>query len=101
VTLDLPRNPGNYVAAQAARDSAGRPVVVVQNRAGVPLASIVVTPVIVNSAGQILSQGRAVTIRGPLQAGAQVSADAGLGALTPEQLQALRVRVDSAQIAQQ
>jgi predicted Zn-dependent protease len=98
--LDLPRNPGNYVAAQVARDGQGRPVMVVQNRAPVAVGSIVVTPVQINSAGQIVTQGRAVNVRGPLASGAQIAADAGLGALTPEQLAAVRFRVDSARVAQ-
>jgi hypothetical protein len=41
-----------------------------------------------------------VNIRGPLQSGAQVAADAGLASLTTEQLQALRFRVDGARVAQ-
>jgi hypothetical protein len=54
----------------------------------------------VNAAGQVASQGRAVTIRGPLAAGQRVSVDAGLGTLTAEQLRLVRVRVDSARVAQ-
>ncbi|MFO7326659.1 MAG: M48 family metalloprotease [Pseudomonadota bacterium] len=100
VRLDLPRNPGNYIAAQVARDNQGRPVVVVQNRAPVPVGSIVVTPVQVNPAGQVTSQGRPVTIRGPLAAGAQVAADAGLAGLSAQQLAAVRMRVDQARLAE-
>jgi predicted Zn-dependent protease len=99
--IDLPRNPGNYVAAQVARDNQGRAVVVVQNRAPVALGSIVVTPVQVNAAGQVTGQGRSVSIRGPLAAGAQVAADGGLGGLSAEQLAAVRVRIDSAQVAEE
>jgi predicted Zn-dependent protease len=98
--LDLPRNPGNYVAAALRSGNDGRPLMVVQNRAPVPLASISVTPVLVNGAGQIVSQGRAVTIRGPVQPGEQVAADAGLAGLTPEQLQALRFRIEAARVAE-
>jgi hypothetical protein len=100
VLLDLPRNPGNYVAAQVGRDGQGRPVMVVQNRAPLAVGSIVVTPVQINSAGQIVTQGRAVNVRGPLASGAQVAADAGLGSLTAEQLAAVRFRVDSARVAE-
>jgi tetratricopeptide (TPR) repeat protein len=100
VLVDLPRNPGNYVSAQVARDNQGRPVMVVQNRAPVALAAIVVTPVRVNAGGQIVSQGQAVTIRGPLGAGAQVAADAALGSLSAEQLGSVRFRVDAARVAQ-
>jgi predicted Zn-dependent protease len=100
VRLDLSRNPGNYVAAQVARDGQGRPVVVVQNRAPVPVGSIVVTPVQVNAAGQIVASGRSVTIRGPVASGAQAAADAGLSGLSAEQLSAMRVRVDQARVAE-
>lgn len=100
VAIDLPRNPGNYVAAAVARGSAGQPVMALQNRAPVPLASITVTPVLVNAAGQVVGQGRQVQIAGPLAAGAQVAADAGLSQLTAEQLQTVRFRVDSAKVAQ-
>ena len=100
VLLDLPRNPGNYVAAALRAGSDGKPLVVVQNRSPVPLAAISVTPVLVNAAGQIVQQGRAVVIRGPVQSGEQVAADAGMGTLTPEQLQSVRFRVDAARVAQ-
>jgi predicted Zn-dependent protease len=98
--LDLPRNPGNYVATQPTRDAAGRVLVAVQNRAPVALASISLTPVMVNAAGQVVSNGRTVTIRGPLASGAQATVDAGLGGLSAEQLQGVRIRVDSAQVAE-
>jgi predicted Zn-dependent protease len=100
VLIDLPRNPSSYVIAQGARDSAGKPVMVVQNRAPVAVGSIAVTPVLVNSAGKIVSTGRTVNIKGPLQSGAQVTADAGLAALTAEQLPTVRFRVDAAQVVQ-
>jgi predicted Zn-dependent protease len=100
VLIDLPRNPSKYVAAQAARDGAGRLSVVVQNRSPVAVGSITVTPVLVNAAGQIVSTAQSVTVRGPVQSGAQVAAEAGLGALSAEQLQSLRFRVDAAQVAQ-
>lgn len=100
VRLDLPRNPANYVAAALRAGSDGRPVLVVQNRAPVALAGIVVTPVLVNAAGQIVQQGRAVTLSGALAAGQQAVVDAGLAALPAEQLAAARVRIDAARLAQ-
>ncbi|MDR2215248.1 MAG: M48 family metalloprotease, partial [Nevskiaceae bacterium] len=51
--LDLPKNPGNYIAAALRTGSDGRPMLVVENRAPVALGSIAVTPVLVNSAGQV------------------------------------------------
>jgi beta-barrel assembly-enhancing protease len=98
--LELPRNPGKYVAAALRAGSSGAPVLVVQNRAPVALAGIRVTPVLVNTAGQIVQQGKSVSIRGPMQPGAQVTVDAGLPALTAEQLQMVRFRVEAASVAQ-
>lgn len=100
VRIDLPRNPAQYVIAQPARDNLGRLVVVVQNRAPVAVGSIAVTPVLINSAGQIVSTGRTVNIAGPVHPGAQVTIDGGIAALSAEQLPALRLRIDAAQVAQ-
>lgn len=100
VVLDLPRNPSNYVSGTVQLGSDGKPVVVVQNRASVALASIAVTPVVVDAAGRIASQGRTISIAGPLPAGQRVAVDAGLGSLTAEQLRSVRVRIDSARISQ-
>ncbi|MEO8309475.1 MAG: M48 family metalloprotease [Pseudomonadota bacterium] len=100
VLMDLPRNPANYVAAAVQLGNDGKAVVVVQNRAPIALGAIAITPVVVNAAGQISIQGRAVTINGPLAAGQRTTIDAGLGALSAEQLRAVRVRVDSARVAQ-
>jgi beta-barrel assembly-enhancing protease len=100
VLMDLPRNPSSYVAGAVQLGSDGRPVVVVQNRTSVALASIVVTPVMLDAAGRVASQGRSVTINGPLAGGQRVSVDGGLGTLTAEQLRTVRVRVDSARVAQ-
>src|SRR5690606_11507055 len=74
VRLDLPRNPSNYIAAQVTRNAQGRAVLVVQNRAPVAVGNIVVTPVQVNAAGQIVGEGRQVNIRGPVASGAQAAA---------------------------
>ncbi|MBK7116424.1 MAG: M48 family metalloprotease [Proteobacteria bacterium] len=100
VLIDLPRNPGNYVATAMRAGADGRPMLLLQNRAPVALASIQVTPVQVNAAGQIVQQGRAITVAGPLASGAQVTVDPGIAAMTPEQMAGLRARVDAARVAQ-
>ena len=100
IRLDLPRNPGNYIATGVRADAGGKAMLVVQNRAVVALSQINVTAVAVNAAGQPVQQGRAVTIAGPLKAGETAAVDSGLGVLTQEQLQALRVRVDSARVTE-
>ena len=98
IMIDLPRNPGKYVGAALRVGSDGVPLLVVQNRSPVALASIQVTPVLVNPAGQVVRQGRTVDIRGPVRPGEQVASDAGLASLTPEQLQAVRFRIEAARI---
>ncbi len=100
VRLDLSRNPSNYISAQVARDGQGRTVVVMQNRSPVPVRNVVLTPVQINATGQIVAEGRAVNIRGPVPAGAQAAAEAGIAGLDAAQLAAMRVRVDQARVAE-
>jgi len=100
VQIDLPQNPGQYVATGLQRDAQGRVVVVVQNRAPVPLKEIQVTPVLVDASGRIVQSGNALRVAAALPSGEQVALNAGLDALTPEQLQSVRVRVDSAKISE-
>ncbi len=100
VRMDLPQNPGNYVAAGGQLDASGRVVLVVQNRAPIKLSDIRVTPVLVNAGGQIVSTGATVRIPQALEAGQQAAVDAGLGGLTQEQLQALRFRIEGARAAE-
>ena len=99
VRLDLPQNPGNYVAAGVQFDAGGKAYVIVENRAPAALADIVVTPVLVDADGRILQLGREVQIRGPLPPGQRASAAIGTGNLTAEQLKYLKARVDAAQLA--
>jgi hypothetical protein len=47
-----------------------------------------------------VQQGSAVVVPGPIAPGKTAGVDAGLAGLTPAQVQSMRVRVDSAQIAQ-
>jgi predicted Zn-dependent protease len=96
VRLDLPQNPGNYVATAGRLDSNGRVILVVQNRAPIKLADIRVTPVLVNAGGQIVSTGATVRIGQALASNEQVAVDAGIGTLAQEQLSGLRFRVDAA-----
>jgi predicted Zn-dependent protease len=94
--LDLPRNPGNYVASAIQADSRGNGVVLLENRAPVPLANLVVTPVRIDAAGRVVEQARTVQINRTLQPGERITVDAGIGAVTQELLPQLRVRVDRA-----
>ena len=97
--MDLPQNPGNYLAAGVQVDSQGRVIVVVQNRSNVPLTGIQVTPVLLDASGRIVQQGNPVAIQGVVKPGEQAGADSGIGNVSSEQLQALRVRIDAAKVA--
>ena len=96
VRLDLPQNPGNYVAAGGQLDASGRVILVVQNRAPIALSDIRVTPVLVNSAGQIVSTASTLRIGQALPPNERVAVDAGLGQLSQDQMQGLRFRVEGA-----
>ncbi len=98
--LDLPQNPGNYIAAGGQLDSQGQVMVVVQNRSRIALHAVQVTPVLVDATGRVVRQGDPVLIRSVVKPGEQAAAPTGIANLSQEQLQALRFRVDGAQIAE-
>ena len=99
VRLDLPQNPGNYVAAGVQMDASGKAYVVIEDRAPVALAHIVVTPVLVDMNGRVLQQGGALQIGGPVPPGQRAMVAFGTGNLTVEQLKNLKARVDAARLA--
>ena len=94
--IDLPNNPGNYVATAAQVAANGRLIVVLENRAPLPLMDIQLTPVLVDASGRITRQADPVTIGGPLKPGERTASDAGVGAVDPQTLPNVRFRVDSA-----
>ncbi len=96
LALDLPQNPGTYVAVGAQFDPSGRAMISVQNRAPVAIEGIEITPVMIDDAGQIVQQGTRRTLPLKLQAGEAASIDAGLGTLNSVQARHLRIRVDAA-----
>ena len=98
--MDLPQNPGNYVAAQGQFDAQGRLVVVVQNRSRAPLTGIQVTPVLVDAAGRVAREGSPVVFRSVVQPGQQAAAQTGIANVAQEQLPYLRFRVDGAKVAE-
>jgi hypothetical protein len=98
--MDLPQNPGNYVATQGQIDAQGRVILVIQNRSAAPLVGVQVTPVLVDAAGRIAQQGNPVVFRSVVQPGQQAAQQTGIGGLAQEQLQYLRFRVDGAKVAE-
>ncbi|MDY6948963.1 MAG: tetratricopeptide repeat protein, partial [Pseudomonadota bacterium] len=100
VRMDLPQNPGNYVATQGQIDAQGRVVLVIQNRSPAPLVGIQVTPVLVDASGRVAQQGTPVVFREAVQPGQQAAQQTGIGNLAQEQLQYLRFRVDGAKVSE-
>lgn len=100
IRVDLPRNPGNYVATAGQIDSRGRLILIVENRAPVALSAIQVTPVLVDAAGRVVREAQAIVIREVVQPNQRIAGDAGVGAIPPDQLSHVRFRVDGARIAE-
>jgi beta-barrel assembly-enhancing protease len=100
VRMDLPQNPGNYVAAAGQFDAQGRVMVIVQNRAPVPLRDFQVTPVLVDGSGRIVQQASPVHIAAVLKPGEQVAAHSGIASISQQQLAYLRFKVDGARVAE-
>ena len=98
VKLDLSQNPANYIAAAGQMSTKGRVFVVVQNRAPIALADIRVTPLLVDASGRIVQSAPAVRFDQPIAPGERAALDAGIGALTEQQLAALKFRIEGARV---
>jgi predicted Zn-dependent protease len=95
-TIDVGRNPANYVAGGAQLDGRGALVAVIENRAPVTLADVVVSAVLLDGNGAIARQGPPVRVGRALQPGERVALDAGVGAVAPELMSRVRIRVEGA-----
>jgi len=100
VRLDLPQNPGNYLVVAGQTSTTGRVYVVVQNRAPIAISDIRVTPVLVDAAGRVVQSAPPVRFVRPIAPGERDALDAGVGALTQQQMSALRFRIDGARAAE-
>ncbi|MBL8202560.1 MAG: M48 family metalloprotease [Chromatiales bacterium] len=100
VRLDLPQHPGKYLATAPQLAQNGRLMLVIENRAALPLSDIQVTPVMVDASGNIVRQANPVGIRQVLKPGERAAVDAGVGAVSQQNLPAIRFRVDTAKVAQ-
>jgi predicted Zn-dependent protease len=98
--LELPQNPGKYIATGAQVAANGRLILALENRAQLPVTDIKVTPVLVDASGNVVGMAGSVTITQTLKPGEQTAVDAGVGVLSQEQLSAVRFRVDSARIVE-
>ena len=68
----------------------------VENRAPVPLADVVVSAVLIDGNGAVAQQGPPVRVGRALQPGERVALDAGVGAVAPDLLNRVRIRVEGA-----
>lgn len=100
VRLDLPQHPGNYIATGSQVDANGRLILVLENRAPLPLTDIQITPVLVDAAGNVVQRASPVSIARTVKSGERVAVDAGVGAIPQEQLPAVRFQVDKARIVE-
>jgi predicted Zn-dependent protease len=94
--MDLPQNPGNYIATEVQLDNSGKPVLVMQNRSALAITAVDVTPFLLDANGNVAQQGQRRTLSVQLPAGQTIAVDAGLGNLSQAQLQLTRFRVDAA-----
>ncbi len=99
VTMDLAQNPEQYIATGTQVDSAGVVVVIVQNKSPAPLTNVQVTPLWLDAFGRATQFGTTLHVGRTLQPNQQVAISTGMRAVSAEQMQALRVRVDGAQVA--
>lgn len=100
VRLDLPQNPGKYLATAPQLAANGRLVLVIENQTPLSLTYIQVTPVVVDAAGNIVRQANPVAVGRTLKPGERVAVDAGVESASPQQLSAIRFRIDKAQVAE-
>lgn len=100
VRLDLPQNPGNYIATAPQLDAQGRLFLVLENRAPLGLSNIQVTPVLVDASGRIIRQASTLRISRTVASGERIAIDSGVGRLTQDQLPHVRFRVDGARVAE-
>jgi hypothetical protein len=77
VRLDLPTNPGKYLAARATLDGNGQLIVEVGNPTRVPVADVLVTVRYADAQGAVREQSRQLT--GKLPPGQALRQAAGLG----------------------
>ena len=75
--LDMPRNPGNYIARRCSADSSGNLVVAVQNQANVTVAGVRIAIQYTDNVGRL--QRQVQSIRGRIPPGRVASLNTGLG----------------------
>jgi tetratricopeptide (TPR) repeat protein len=80
VKLDLPTNPGAYIARACSADSAGKLVVTVRNDTTVTITAVQVAVTYTDASGRSMQQRH--TIRGQIDPGKLASVNTGMGPYT-------------------
>ncbi|MEO7386379.1 MAG: M48 family metalloprotease [Gammaproteobacteria bacterium] len=93
--LDFSQNGTRYIASGIQLDSRGQVLAIVENRAPFPVGPILLTPVLLDEKGRIAQEGRQLRITRTLQPAERASVNAGIGTVTEEVRQRLRIRVDA------
>ncbi|MCU0760073.1 MAG: M48 family metalloprotease [Steroidobacteraceae bacterium] len=99
-SIDVQRNPGNYVASAPQLDARGALVAIVENRAPVAIADLALSAVLLDGNGAIVQQGPPVRLGRALQPGERIAVDAGVGQVAPELVGRVRFRIDGARPVQ-
>lgn len=100
--IDLPRNPGNYLAAEARADRNGQVLIAIQNRAQIAVRGVELRVAVTNASGQSI-QGpvRVTSGNKTIPSGQVIEIATGLGPLTTQaQLAAVRWQFDKAVVAE-
>lgn len=93
--MDFAANGTKYIASGLQADSRGQIVAVVENRAPFPVGQILLTPVLLDANGRVTQEGRQIRVNKTLKPGERASVNAGVGTVTEDVRQRLRVRVDA------
>ncbi len=93
--LNFAENGTKYLASGLKLDSRGQILAVVENRAPFPVSQILLTPVLLDANGRIAQEGRQIRVNRTLQPGERASMNAGVGTVTEDVRQRLRIRVDA------
>ena len=99
-TIDVARNPGNYLASAAQLDARGNLVAVLENRAPVALTDVAIAAVLLDGNGSIVQQGPTVRLGRALQPGERAGLDAGVGAVAQDVIGRVRFRIEGARPVQ-
>jgi predicted Zn-dependent protease len=99
--IELPRNPGGYFETAVDVDRQRQVVVVIGNRAGVPVRNVEIEVGVLDATGSTIVQRRPIAVSQVLGPGDRVAVSTGIGPVnSANDLSRVRVEVRAAQIAE-